>query len=139
MQIRIFLLELFCKTVFWRISSNLPNSICAGVSFSIKLQAIGREHLFYGISGRLLLADILLKSYPGNFWKIPKKPPLKKSCFDNVGDSTPETLLKHNFTALKQVTYVAYMQKIISLTGTPHSHEFWENFKSVPEICYLFQ
>ena len=36
---------------------------------------------------------------------------------------------------LKQVTYVAYMQKFALLTGTPHSHEFWKSFKSVPEIC----
>ena len=50
----------------------------------------------------------------------------------------PKTLLEHNLTVLKQVIYVPYILKIISLTGTPHSHEFWENFKSVPEICDFF-
>ena len=52
------------------------------------------------------------------------KTALKKSCFNNDGDSRPETLLKHNLTVLKQVIYVAYKLKIISLIGTPHSHEF---------------
>ena len=78
------------------------------------------------------------ESYSEKFWKILKKTPLKKSCFDNDGDSRPETLLKHNLIVLKQVTYVAYMLKIISLTGTPHSHELWEHFKSFPEICDFF-
>ena len=86
----------------------------------------------------MLLPYILLKSYSEYFWKTPKKTTLKKSYFNNDGDSRPETLLKHNFTMLKQVIYVAYMLKIISLTRTPHSHEFWENFKSVPEICDFF-
>ena len=64
---------------------------------------------------------------------------LKKSCFNNDGDSRPETILKHNLTVLKQVIYVAYKLKIISLIGTPHSHEFWENFKSIPEQCDFFK
>ena len=58
------------------------------------------------------------------FLKNSKKTTLKKSYFNNDGDSRPETLLKHNLTMLKQVIYVAYMLKIISLTRTPHSHEF---------------
>ena len=80
-----------------------------------------RTPVLWNISGRLLLPDILLKSYSEMFWKIPKKIPLKKSCFHNDGGSRPETLLKHNHTVLKQVTYVIYMLQIISLTGTPHS------------------
>ena len=52
------------------------------------------------------------------------KTALKKPCFNNDGGSRPETLLEHNLTMLKQVIYVAYKLKIISLIGTPHSHEF---------------
>ena len=59
------------------------------------------------------------------------------SCFNNVGDSRPETLQKHNLTLLKQVTDVDYMLKIISFIGTL-SHKFWENVKSVPEIFDIF-
>ena len=29
---------------------------------------------------------------------------------------------------VKTMTYIAYMLKIISLTGTAYSHEFWEHF-----------
>ena len=86
----------------------------------------------------MLLPDILLKRYSENAQKIAKKTPLKKSCFNNDGDSRPENVLKHNLTVLEQMNYVAYMLKIISLTGTPHSHEFWENFKSVSKICGFF-
>ena len=57
----------------------------------------------------MLLPDILLKSYSENFWEIPKKTPLKKSCFNNDQDYRPETFLKHN------LTYVTYMLKIILL------------------------
>ena len=52
------------------------------------------------------------------FKKISKKAPLKKSCFKNDGDSRPV-----NFR-VKTITFVAYILKIISLTGTTHSHEF---------------
>ena len=90
----------------------------------------------WNISGWLPLPDILLKRYSENFWKILKKAPLKKSCFNNDWDSRPETY--YNVVVLKQVTYVAYMLKIILLTGTPHGYEFLENFKSVPEIYDFF-
>ena len=40
----------------------------------------------------------LLKSFSENFCQIPKKILLKKSCFNNVADSRPETLQKHNLT-----------------------------------------
>ena len=59
-------------------------------------------------------------------------------CFNDDGGSKPEILLKHNLTVLKQVIYVAYMLKIISLTVTSHSNEFWKNFKCVHEICDFF-
>ena len=42
------------------------------------------------------LAYILLKNYSERFWKIPKKTPLKKSCFDDVTDSMPEILQKRS-------------------------------------------
>ena len=45
-------------------------------------------------------------------------------CFNDDGGSRPEILLKHNLTVLKQVIYLAYMLKIISLTVTSHSNEF---------------
>ena len=56
------------------------------------------------------------------FLKIPKKTLLTKPCFKNDGDSRPVNFLKHNHH-IKTMTFVAYMVKIISLTGTPHSHE----------------
>ena len=108
------------KQILWKLQIrtshpkiNSRNSTCARASFSIKLQAIGQEHLFYGIS-------------PDDcfFLKILKETPLKKSCFNNDEDSRLETLLKQNLTVLKQVTYVACMRKIISVTGTPHRHKF---------------
>ena len=37
---------------------------------------------------------------------------------------------------LKQVTYVAYMLKIISLTGFPHFHEFLEKINVY--VTFLF-
>ena len=58
------------------------------------------------------------------FKKISKKTPLKKSCFNNYGDSRPVNVLKIQSHRVKTMTFVAYMLKIISLTGTPHSHEF---------------
>ena len=42
----------------------------------------------------------------------------------NDGDSRPETLLKPNVTALKQVTYIEYTLKTISLIGFPYCHKF---------------
>ena len=77
------------------------------------------EYLRTTASARYLPEELFRK-----FLKNPKKTPLKKSCFNNDGDSRPETLSKHHLTVLKQVTYVAYMLKSVSLTGTPHSHEF---------------
>ena len=52
---------------------------------------------------------------------------------------TLDLKLNKNTTMLKQVTYVAYMLKIILLTGTPHIHEFGENLKSVPETFDFFR
>ena len=90
------------------------------------------------MSRRLLLPDILVKSYSELFWKIPKKKPLKKSCFHNDGGSRPETFLKHNHTVLKQVTYVTYMLQIISLTGTIHQPIHQLNvIYSFPKLFYL--
>ena len=53
-----------------------------------------------------------------------KKTPLKKSCFNNDGDSRPVNVLKTQSHRVKTMTFVAYMLKIISLTGTPHSQKF---------------
>ena len=72
-----------------------------------------------------MLPDIPLKSYSENFLEnSQEKTPLKMSCFNNHGDSRPKTLLKRNLTVLKQVTYGAYVLKIFSLAGTPHSRKF---------------
>ena len=49
--------------------------------------------------------------------------------------NTSKTLLKiSNLCSL-----YAENLKNISLTGTPHNQEFWENFKGVPEILTLFR
>lgn len=50
------------------------------------------------ISGRLLVANILLRGYSEIFWKIPKKTSVRKSCFNNIEDSRRETLVKYNLT-----------------------------------------
>ena len=39
---------------------------------------------------------------------------------------------------LKHVAYVAYMLKIISLTGTPHNDKFSKKIISVPQIGDFF-
>ena len=66
----------------------------------------------------------LFRKFLKKFLKISEKTPLKKSCFNNDGDSRPVNFLKAQSHRLKTMTFVAYMMKIISLTGTPHSHEF---------------
>ena len=66
----------------------------------------------------------LFRKFLKFFLKISKKTPLKKSCFNNDGDSRPVNVLKTQSHRVKTMTFVAYMLKIISLTGTPHSHEF---------------
>ena len=57
-----------------------------------------RTSFLWKKSGRLLLADILLKSFSENFWKISKKTPVKKTWFNNVADYRPETLVKDDLT-----------------------------------------
>ena len=42
--------EVICKTELWKLLQNSHNSTSAGTSFSINLQAIGQEHMLYGIS-----------------------------------------------------------------------------------------
>ena len=64
------------------------------------------------------------RKFLNKFFKISKKTPLKKSCFNNDVDSRPVNFLKTQSHHVKTMTFVAYMLKIISLTGTPHSHEF---------------
>ena len=49
---------------------------------------------------------------------------MKKSCFNDNVDSRPGNFLKTQSYRVKIMIYVAYMLKIISLTGTPQSHEF---------------
>ena len=62
----------------------------------------------------------LFRKFLKFFKKISKKTPLKKSCFNNDGDTRPVNVLKTQSDRVKSMTFVAY----ISLTGTPHSHEF---------------
>ena len=66
----------------------------------------------------------LFRKFLKNLLKISRKTPLKKSCFNNNGGSRPVNFLKAQSHRVKTMTFVAYMLKIISLTGTPHSHEF---------------
>ena len=66
----------------------------------------------------------LFRKFLKKFLKISDKTPLKKSCFNNEGNSRSVNLLKTQSYRVKTMTFVAYMPKIISLTGTPHSHEF---------------
>ena len=70
--------------------------------------------------------------------KIFKKTPLKKSCFNNDGDSRPVNVLKTQSHRVKTMTFVAYVLKIISLTGTPHSHEFCLLFVSKIVLFFWF-
>ena len=55
--------------------------------------------------------------------KISQKTPLKKSCFNNDGYTRPVNVLKTQSDRVETM-FVAYMLKIISLTGTPPSHKF---------------
>ena len=67
----------------------------------------------------------LFRKFFDFFFKTSKKTPLKKSCVNNDGDSRPVNVLKTQSRRVKTVIFfVAYMLKIISLMGTPHSHEF---------------
>ena len=50
LQVRTSRSKIFHKTVFWKFLKISHNGTYARVSFSIKLQAIVRERLFYGIS-----------------------------------------------------------------------------------------
>ena len=136
LQIRTSRPEVFCKTMLWKFCK-ISNSTCAGVSFSIKLQATGREHLFYRISPDDCFLQISPEELFRRFWKIFQKPskkiPLEKSCFKNDVNSRPGNLVKAPSYCVKTMTYVAYMWKIILLTGTSHSHEFWENSSCVTD------
>ena len=88
------------------------------------------EYLQTTASARYPPEELFQKRTKRRFpWK-----PLKKSCFNNDRDLRPKTLSKHNLNVLKQVTYITYMLKIISLTGTHHSDKFWGHFESVFEI-----
>ena len=106
--------EVFCKTLFWKFLWKFHNSTCASVSFSIKLQAIGREHLFYGIFPDDFFCQIspwrIIQKTFEKFWKILMKTPKKTSLILIMTDTLDlKTLSKHNYTH-----------------RTPHSHEFWE-------------
>ena len=76
---------------------------------------------------RMIVLTDILKNYSEKFWKISKKTPLKRSGFNNDGDSRPLNLLETQSYSVKTMTFVAYMLNINSLTGIPHSPEFWEN------------
>ena len=80
----------------------------------------------------------LLRKFLKNVWKMSKKTPLKKSCFNNDEDSRPVNVLKTQSHRVKTMTFVAYMLKIISLTGTPHSHEFCLLFVSKIVLFFWF-
>ena len=67
-----------------------------------------------------------------------KKTPLKKSCFNNDEDSRPVNVLKTQSHRVKTMTFVAYVLKIISLIGTPHSHEFCLLFMSKIVLFFWF-
>ena len=47
-------------------------------------------------------------------------------------------MTKRNLIVLKQATYLDYILRMISLTGTLHSQEFWEDSRSVPKIFGFF-
>ena len=86
-----------------------------------------QEHLFCGISpddSSNRYPEELFRKILKKFWKISKKTPLKRSCFNNDGDSRPLNLLKTQSYSVKTMTFVAYMLNINSLTGIPHSPEF---------------
>ena len=70
----------------------------------------------------------LCRTFLKLFWKTFEKTPLKKSFFNNDEDSRPRNFPKTQSCLLNRVTYVAYMLKIISLTGTVYSHEICENY-----------
>ena len=81
----------------------------------------------------------LFRKFLNFFFKTSKKTPLKKSCVNNDGDSRPVNVLKTQSRRVKTMIFVAYMLKIISLIGTPHSHEFGEDFYLAnPAQCFLF-
>ena len=86
----------------------------------IKLQAIVREHLFYGISpdgsSTRYLPEELFRKFLKIFRNISKKRPLKKSCFNDDGDSGLVNLLKTQSYGVKTMTFVTYTLNIISLT-----------------------
>ena len=82
-----------CSETFCKIH---VKHLCHSLFFNKAVGYWAKTPFLWNISWRLLLADILLKSYLERFWKIPKKTPFKKSCFNNVADSIPETLQKHN-------------------------------------------
>ena len=73
---------------------------------------------------RMIVLTDILKNYSEKFWKISKKTPLKRSGFNNDGDSRPLNLLKTQSYSVKIMTFVAYMLNINSLTGIPHSPNF---------------
>ena len=62
---------------------------CAEVSFSMKLQAIRREHLFMEYIRATASSRYPPEKLLKKFLKIPKKTPLKQSFFNNVADSIP--------------------------------------------------
>ena len=66
----------------------------------------------------------LFRKFLNFFFKTSKKTLLKKSCVNNDRHSRPVNILKTQSRPVKTMTFVAYMLKIISLIGTPHSHEF---------------
>ena len=80
----------------------------------------------------------LFRKFLKFFLKISKKTPLKKSCFNNDEDSRPVNVLKTQSHRVKTMTFVAYVLKIISLTGTPHSHEFCLLFVSKIVLFFWF-
>ena len=147
--------EVFCKSLFWNISQKLYKTPVPESFFKKAAGYWARIPFLWNISGRLLLVDILRKSYLESFWKIPRKTALKRSCFNNFVDSRPKTLQKHNHTedvflqilanfqnnfslkiiskihpklCQKYVTNVVYMLKITSLTETPLNPEFLKKF-----------
>ena len=85
------------------------------------------EYLWTNASARYPPEE-LFRKFLKIFCKVSKKSPVIKPCFNNDGDSRPGNFLKTQSYRVKTMTYVAYMLKIMSLTGTPHSHEFQEDF-----------
>lgn len=81
------------------------------------------------ISGRLLVANILLRGYSEIFWKIPKKTSVRKSCFNNIEDSRRETLVKYNLTKDVFLQTISHKKFLLKNFARLHLDETYYSIK----------